>query len=242
MTTSTTTSVARSGGMAVRPVLGLTALTAAIGTAAELWASYHRESPIYDGAGFTTTFGPGWDGLWNQLFFFTTFSNVIVGVTCLMLALQPVRRSDAFHAWRVAGLVNIVITGVVFHLLLAGGAPNTGLAAFASTLQHTVNPILAVGGWLLVGPRGSFTRRRLLLSLCVPIAWVVVALVRGAVVDWYPYDFIDVSSLGYLRALANTGGVLVFWLVVAAVLFASDRFLLRRTATGAQGGADPRSI
>lgn len=231
MTASTTTSVARTSRTAVRLVLGLTALTAAIGTVCEFWNAFHRESAVYEGAGFTTTFGPGWDGLWNQLFFFTTFSNVIVGVTCLMLALRPVRGSDAFHAWRVAGLVNIVITGVVFHLLLADGVPSAGLEGFASTVQHTVNPLLAVGGWILVGPRGSFTRRRLFFSLCVPIAWTAITLVRGAIVDWYPYDFIDVAGLGYPRALANVSAVLLFWLVVAAILFGCDRLLLRWAPT-----------
>ena len=37
--------------------------------------------------------------------------------------------------------------------------------------------------------------------LVYPIAWVVYSLVRGAIVDWYPYPFLDVETLGYAEVL-----------------------------------------
>ena len=45
-------------------------------------------------------------------------SNIIVGVTCLMLALSLDRPSTAFRVIRLDGLLGIVVTFVVFHVAL----------------------------------------------------------------------------------------------------------------------------
>jgi hypothetical protein len=65
-------------------------------------------------------------------------------------------------------------------------------------------------------------------------------LVRGAVIDAYPYGFISVYSLGYSTALRNIAGVLLVALVVAAVLYGVDALLgrLGRRHHGEHGGTE----
>ncbi len=42
-----------------------------------------------------------------------------------------------------------------------------------------------------------------------PIVYFVYALVRGEILGSYPYPFIDVTEIGYSRALVNAMGLLV---------------------------------
>jgi len=164
----------------------------------------------------------------NLLFFFTIESNLIVGVTTLLLALRADRASTAFRVFRLTGVVAIAIVGVVYHLLLAGLYELTPWATVADVLLHTVVPILAVTGWLLFGPRGQTSRRIALLALVFPVCWLAVTLVRGPIVDWYPYPFIDVDRLGYPRVLLNSLGIAALFLAVVAGATALDRWLAAR--------------
>jgi hypothetical protein len=68
-------------------------------------------------------------------------------------------------------------------------------------------------GWLGYGPRDRIDKADLLGFLVVPVAWLVYPLVRGEIVDWYPYPFVDVGAHGY----ACVAGSCV---AVAALMFA----------------------
>ena len=139
----------------------------------------------------------------NTFAFFTVQSNLIVGVTTLLLALRLNRRSTTFRTFRLTGLVMITITGVVYHVALAQILDLDGIHQLGNQLVHTVVPLLAVFGWLIFGPRGQTSRRVACLSVLYPFCWLVFTLIRGAVISWYPYPFIDVTQLGYGKTILN---------------------------------------
>ncbi len=175
----------------------------------------------------------------NMFTFFTIDSNVIVGVTTLLLALPGGWKpawSTVFRVFRLAGLVAITITGVVYHLLLAGLAELTAWGTVADVLLHTVVPIMAVAGWLLFGPRGRTSPRIAVLALVFPVCWLAMTLVRGPIVDWYPYPFVDVADLGYPRVLLNVTGISALFLAVAFGAVTLDRVLTARRAAAAPRG------
>jgi hypothetical protein len=62
-----------------------------------------------------------------------------------------------------------------------------------------------------------------------PGLYFVYALLRGALSGFYAYPFIDVAALGYLRVLENALGILVGFIVIAAILIALARLGARRT-------------
>ena len=74
------------------------------------------------------------------------------------------------------------------------------------------------------------TRRVLWLSLVFPVAWCIFTLIRGALVGWYPYHFIDVGELGYAKVGVNCLWVAVLYLGVAAGLSTFDGWLARFAA------------
>lgn len=59
-------------------------------------------------------------------------------------------------------------------------------------------------------------RRVMWLSLVFPIAWCFFTSIRGELVGWYPYHFIDVGVLGYTKVAVNCLWVAVLYLGVAA--------------------------
>ena len=166
--------------------------------------------------------------LFNMFCFFTVQSNVIVGVTCGLLAWRLDRASTAFRAFRLAGVIDIAITGVVYHVALADLQELDGKAAVADQLLHLVVPIAGVVGWIVFGPRGSVDVRTIGLAALVPLAWLVFTLIRGPIVDWYPYPFLDVRDHGYPQVLLNSAVVALLFVALGFGARAADHALARR--------------
>jgi hypothetical protein len=171
-------------------------------------------------------FHPGVARAFNTFAFFTIQSNLVAGAASLLLALDARRPGRAFAVLRLTSLVAITVTGLVFHVALRGVFDlATTWDRVGNELVHTVMPLLTVFGWLLAGPRRLIDRRVVLLSLSFPVAWLAFTLIRGAIAHWYPYPFIDVTSLGYGGALVNCVWVAVLLLGLAALACVVDRRL-----------------
>jgi hypothetical protein len=174
-------------------------------------------------------FHPAAARLFNTLAFFTIQSNLLVGVAALLLAIRLERSSLWFSVLRLSGLTAITVTGIVFHAVLAQTLDLKSWAAAGNELVHTVVPVMAVVGWLLLGPRGLVSRRVAWLSLIFPAGWLAFTLIRGAIAHWYPYPFIDVTQLGYGRAAVNCVWVALLMLGLAAgATVLDDRLRLTR--------------
>ncbi|MEU7527814.1 Pr6Pr family membrane protein [Saccharothrix sp. NPDC042600] len=200
---------------------GFTALVALVGLVVQVVVT------AGDTAGRFPDLGPR---LFTLFCFFTIQSNVLVLVTNALLAADPDRPSTLFRALRLDGVLAITVTGVVFHTVLKGLRELTGAAAFADFLLHTMSPVLCVIGWLAFGPRGAISARVIGWSVVFPLAWLAFTLVRGAVIDWYPYPFVNVTVLGHGRVLLNCTAVAVLFLALAAGAWWLDRLMSRKQA------------
>jgi hypothetical protein len=170
----------------------------------------------------------------NLFTFFTILTNILVAVTGATLALAPDRRSTVLSVLRLDAVLGIAVTGIVYHTLLADLYDLQGAEAFADLLFHTVSPVLGVLGWLVFGPRRLLDRRVVALAMLYPLAWLAFTLVRGAVIGWYPYPFVDAGELGYAQVALNCVGITALFLVLAVALLAVDR-LLARSSPGLPG-------
>lgn len=157
--------------------------------------------------------------------YFTVLTNLLVALTTTSLALGQ----NAYPTWwkvlRLNAIVGITVTGLVHWFLLRPLLDLSGADYVADKLLHVVVPLLAVVGWLVFGPRGKAERRLLLPSLIYPIGWLVYTLVRGALVEWYPYPFLDVDLHGYPRALLACVGVAALLLALTQAAIVLDRRL-----------------
>lgn len=162
----------------------------------------------------------------SQLQFFTFMSNTLVLITSAQLALSR-DWSRTWHVLRISGIICISITGVVFNLLLSEGGL-VGLSVFNNAVVHIAVPILAPLLWLALGPRTT-TWRRLLQAMAIPIAWLAVTLVRGAIDGWYPYTILDVTSIGYGGVSGYVAGILVFYFALGALMCSVDHVVRKRS-------------
>jgi hypothetical protein len=168
--------------------------------------------------------------------YFTIQSNVAYGIFAAWAAFRGRATPPVLKG---AVTLYVAITGLVYHLVLTN--PASGFAvgpvqrdlpeAIGNQLLHTVVPLLAVLDWLLFDGRGRFRWRHALLWLAFPLAYLAFALLRGLIVDKYPYPFINVTELGYAGvSISSAGFAVAFWLLGLAFV-AIDRWggrLLRR--------------
>ncbi|NEA34414.1 Pr6Pr family membrane protein [Streptomyces sp. SID13031] len=166
----------------------------------------------------------------NVFAYFTIQSNLLLGGTCLLLALQLGKQdSTLFKTLRLNGVLCIAVTGIVYHLVLAGTDDPSGWAWVANLLVHTATPLLGVLGWLVFGPRRQTDGRIVAWSVVYPLLWVAFTLIRGEGTGFYPYEFADVDLHGYGRVLLNCLFVALLFLALAAGATLLDRRIGRRT-------------
>ncbi|MFI2705840.1 Pr6Pr family membrane protein [Cellulosimicrobium composti] len=150
--------------------------------------------------------------------YFTVQSNLLVGVVSVLLVVRPARDGAVFRVARLDALLCIAVTGIVYQTVLRGIAELSAAGQVSDLLLHLLAPLLALVAWVLVGPRPRVDAATVWWSLAFPLAWIAYTFVRGAVVGWYPYPFLDVTTLGLGPALLNTAVVAVVlvglaWLV-----------------------------
>ncbi|MFB8759135.1 Pr6Pr family membrane protein [Streptomyces nigra] len=122
-----------------------------------------------------------------------------------------------------ATLLYALITGLVYHLLLANSASPftplpgvltgeatdpTGWHAVTTQILHTVTPLAALLDWLLLTPPRDLHLRQAAPWLLYPVAYLAFVLVRGeflvpAEPARYLYPFLDVSGHGLKSVLGN---------------------------------------
>jgi hypothetical protein len=162
--------------------------------------------------------------------YFTILSNIVVAVVLTALARGVARPVRFWPALRMDSLIMITVTGLVFAIVLAPEAQLEGLEYVTNTIEHYLAPVLTVVTWLVWGPFGWFRLSTVLSAMVLPVLWLGYTLVRGAVINAYPYGFIDAAALGYPTALRNIAGVLVIGIVLALVFLGLDRLRSRRSA------------
>ena len=155
--------------------------------------------------------------------FFTILSNLLSGIVSAQLARRPDRDGLGWRPLRLAALVGITVTGIVYSTVLAAiHQPNGAAETTVNTIVHYVVRVMMVAGWLLFGPRPRIDRRAIDWSLLFPVLWLAYTLIRGAIWAWYPYPFVDVTTHGYARVAVNALLVTVVLGIVAALFALGD--------------------
>jgi hypothetical protein len=159
----------------------------------------------------------------NFFSFFTIQSNIFAAGVLLYGAFRVQRgsRTPTFDLVRGAAVLYMSITGVVYGLLLSGYQEELQTAIpWVDTVVHRLIPLVMVVDWLIDGPSTRIELRRALVWLAYPMLYLVYSLIRGPIVDWYPYPFLDPDEAGgylgvFVYSVAIAAGTLLFiWLLV----------------------------
>ena len=164
----------------------------------------------------------------DLLSYFTIWSQLVVGIVMTILFRNPDRNSRWVQVFRIDTLLMITVTGVVFNLLIGPVYPPQGLNKISSPIEHTITPLLTVLIFVFIGPRGWINARNIGRALLLPIFYVIYTLVRGAIINKYPYDFFDVGANGYANVIIFVMGILFASLIVLSFYWIIDRALSRK--------------
>lgn len=164
-------------------------------------------------------------GLVRFFGYFTVQSNLLVLIAAVSLALDPERDGRFWRVLRLDALLGISVTGLVFGAALAPHLHPTGLGWWVNFGFHYLSPLMTFGGWLAFGPRPRVDAATLAWVFVWPLAWIVYTFVRGAIVDWYPYPFLDVGEIGFTFAVLNAGAVILLAGLLLTLFRVLDRAL-----------------
>ncbi|MET0936140.1 MAG: Pr6Pr family membrane protein [Luteibacter sp.] len=165
--------------------------------------------------------------------FFTILSNVMVALVATSAATggnwAPLR---FWRSPRIRGLaaLSITVTFLVYATILAGQWHPQGPQLVVDRSLHYILPVLYAFWWITLLPHGALVWKDAVRWLVFPLVYLVWTLSRGAVVDVYPYPFIDAGRLGYLPVLGNALMVGGLFLLVGLAFVALDRMLGARAA------------
>jgi hypothetical protein len=147
--------------------------------------------------------------------FFTILTNLFVAAGYTFPLLAPASAPGRYFASasaRGSAAVYIVVVGVVYTLLLSQLYHPHGWAKFADILVHDVAPIFYVVYWFIFASKEDLRWKDAAAWLAYPLAYLLWTLLRGALVSYYPYPFMNVTTLGYPRVFFNAAILtIVFW-------------------------------
>lgn len=76
--------------------------------------------------------------------------------------------------------------------------------------------------WVTSRDKGALVRRDIWWWLVFPLAYIAYTLGRGAVSRWYPYGFVDASTLGYSTVALNTLVLAAFFVLFGLAVVVID--------------------
>ncbi len=162
--------------------------------------------------------------------YFTILSNIIVAITATAIAFFPNTKLGTFFTRpnvQAAVAVYISIVGIVYSLFLRSVWDPEGWQLVADRLLHDAVPIAFVVYWLLFAPKIVLKWLDPLKWLIFPLVYMLYSLTRGAIANWYPYYFVNVTQLGYSAVLTNAALILVAFVVVGIFFTAIGKLLSR---------------
>ncbi len=160
----------------------------------------------------SATFTPG-----NFFAYLTIQSSILFLTVTIIAAIVALRgRDDApwLDLARATVLSSTVSSGIVFALIIeqAGARGFRIDVPWSDVALHFVLPGVALLDWIIGPGRGRAPWRSITFVLVFMLGWGLVTLLRGPIVGWYPYFFLDPAQL------ANVGQFF-FFASIAVVLF-----------------------
>lgn len=223
-----------SGTPTARKFFAVTAIAAWLGLAVSfvlnLLGTYPNTNEDPTLFGFNQTGSDGAIGrLSDFLSYFTIWSNLVVAIVMTLLWRNSSRVSTRlFAVLRIDALIMITVTGLVYALVLAPVDSLQGWQLLSNSLLHYITPVLTIVVFIVFGPRKQLSYDQVLPALLLPMIWLALTLLRGAIVHAYPYGFINVAKWGYGTVFVNLVVIVIIGLLFGLVFVAIDRFASKR--------------
>lgn len=166
----------------------------------------------------------------NFFSFFTIQSNLIGAAVLLVAACLVPRETRTWSLIRGAAAIYLVLTGVIYNTLLVDLAEELQTTIpWVDDVLHKIIPIVMLIDLLLVPLAHRIRWREATVWAIYPLAYFAYSLIRGPIVDWYPYPFLDPrEDGGYLGVAGFSVVVLLAFLACIWVITEVNAWRLRQ--------------
>lgn len=198
--------------VACKPALATLAVIAWVGVLLQLWLSINLA--LTNGKAVV-------DGIVIYFGYFTVLTNLFVAlVATLPLIANGSSLGNYFSKPVVLGsaTTSIIMVLITYHFLLRNVWQPQGLQLIVDIVMHYVVPVLTLAYWLIFSPRSNLSILAPITWCLYPLSYLIYVLVRGELLESYPYYFIDVTKIGYEKVLLNSFGLLVAFIILGFVV------------------------
>jgi hypothetical protein len=160
----------------------------------------------------------------NFFSFFTIESNILAAVLLLILGIAGLAgvKKSLFEYMRGAAVLYMTMTGVIYIILLSADQ-STLLLPWVNKVLHYVMPVAVLIDWLVNPPLQRISYKKALTWLTFPLIYLVYSFIRGPLVGWYPYPFIDPTTNSIAYILTTCIIILICVLVLVRILIIRPR-------------------
>ena len=196
--------------------------------------------------GLFTATGDGYSHWSKRLLYFTTQSNVWVGIIYLIIIISSLfnkerhnELKDTLYYCKYVFIVSIAMTCLVFCCFLGPFADESYHPwSLYSFFAHVITPVLAIVEFFLDEFKYQFRLKHLFMTTIAPLIYFIISIVlcvfrldfgRG---EPFPYFFLDISSnvgfFGFTTFPRPNMGV-VWWILFFSIVMLSIGQLLIKT-------------
>jgi hypothetical protein len=163
--------------------------------------------------------------------FYTILTNLLVA---FCFTAQVINKRNSFFtrpATLAATVVYIGVVGLVYNVILRYAWQPAGVQRVVDELLHLIIPLYYMLYWLLFVPKIKIRWINLLSWLIYPLIYLIVIMLRGTYSGYYPYPFVNVTTLGYKQVAINCGFVLLAFLIFSFIVIITSRKLVKAENT-----------
>lgn len=176
----------------------------------------------------------GYRDLANYYSTFTILMNTIATVMFLILFIVgPKYKAAWIDSLRGAVTGYLLVLGAIYFVLLRN-LPDDPTAPTIPLVNHTLHYLMqgiAFFDWIAFPPKNRLAISNFVKWLLFPLAFVAYTLVRGRIVIWYPYPFLDPVN-GYLPMVPTLATMVVAGLVLSVLIILLGNELMLKKRNG----------
>jgi len=149
---------------------------------------------------------------------FTYQSNLLLVVGFITMAMLP-KTSKLRHYISVSVMLAATVTGLVYNFLLVPFAQAPMFfSGYVNFSTHVLVTALALANYFIFEEKGHITHRHILAGMIFPGLYWAIFVAIGERINFFPYFFMDPTTIGWLMVLA--------WFAALLAVFAGLGFML----------------
>ena len=173
---------------------------------------------------------------WEYFSYFTIQTSLLAIVTLSVAgwyAWTGRAETRLMNIVRLSTVTFTIVVTLVYNMLLRGlpdAVEDGGYVwpILPNEILHVWAAVFMLIDWILSSRRINLRIRTIFWVLVFPLAWLVYSIIRGLMVDWWPYWFINPNEpAGVTGMLTYIVGIMLFLLTIAIALLGLQRLTVR---------------